>query len=50
MDKTSKIDFGADRLISIAADAVENHNYITALKMLNKNAVLNGNDEDSFTV
>jgi len=48
MDKTSKIDFGADRLISIAADAIENHNYITALKMLNKNAVLNGNDEDSF--
>ena len=48
MDKTSKIDFGADRLLSIAADAIENHNYITALKMLNKNAVLNGNDEDSF--
>lgn len=48
MDKTSKIDFGADRLLSIAADAIEAHNYITALKMLNKNAVLNGNDEDSF--
>lgn len=48
MNKTSKIDFGADRLLNIAADSIENHNYITALKMLNKNAVLNGNDEDSF--
>ena len=48
MNKTSKIDLSADRLISIAADAIEDHNYITALKMLNKNAVLNGNDEDSF--
>ncbi len=48
MNKTSKIDFGADRLINIAADNIESHNYITALKMLNKNAVLNGNDEDSF--
>ena len=48
MEKTSKIDLSADRLISIAADAIEDHNYITALKMLNKNAVLKGNDEDSF--
>lgn len=48
MNKTSPIDFSADRLIAIAADCVEEHNYISALKMLNKNAVLNGNDEDSF--
>ncbi len=48
MGKTESIDLSADRLIAIAADAVEEHNYITALKMLNKNAVLNGNDEDSF--
>lgn len=48
MKKTAEIDFSADRLISIAADSVENHNYIKALKMLNKNAVLNGNDEDSY--
>ncbi|MDE6558034.1 MAG: hypothetical protein K2K39_02895 [Clostridia bacterium] len=48
MNKTDRIDLSADRLISIAADCVENHDYIAALKMLNKNAVLNGNDEDSF--
>ncbi|MCM1437697.1 MAG: hypothetical protein NC131_00600 [Roseburia sp.] len=48
MNKTDRIDLSADRLISIAADSVEEHDYIAALKMLNKNAVLNGNDEDSF--
>lgn len=48
MNKTDRIDLSADRLISIAADCVEEHNFIAALKMLNKNAVLNGNDEDSF--
>lgn len=47
-EKTSSIDLSADRLIGIAADYIEDHNYIGALKMLNKNAVLNGNDEDSF--
>lgn len=46
--KTDRIDLSADRLISIAADSIEEHDYIAALKMLNKNAVLNGNDEDSF--
>lgn len=48
MNKTDRIDLSADRLISIAADCVEGHDYIAALKMLNKNAVLNGNDEDSY--
>ncbi|MCM1546175.1 MAG: hypothetical protein NC033_03970 [Clostridiales bacterium] len=48
MNKTDSIDLSADRLISIAADCVEDHDFIAALKMLNKNAVLNGNDEDSF--
>lgn len=48
MNKTDRIDLSADRLISIAADCVEEHDYIAALKMLNKNAVLNGNDEDSY--
>ncbi|MDE7400624.1 MAG: hypothetical protein K2N17_01080 [Clostridia bacterium] len=48
MNKTDRIDLSADRLISIAADCVEDHDYIAALKMLNKNAVLNGNDEDSY--
>lgn len=48
MNKTDRIDLSADRLLSIAADCVMDHDYIAALKMLNKNAVLNGNDEDSF--
>ncbi len=48
MKKTDAIDLSADRLISIAADRIEDHDYIRALKMLNKNAVLNGNDEDSY--
>lgn len=48
MNKTHAIDLSADRLISIASDCIENHDYIAALKMLNKNAVLNGNDEDSY--
>ncbi|MDE7301583.1 MAG: hypothetical protein K2N47_05375, partial [Clostridia bacterium] len=48
MSKTELIDLGADRLISIAADRLEEHAYIQTLKMLNKNAVLNGNDEDSY--
>ncbi len=48
MKKTVEIDLSDDRLISIAADLVDDHNYIGALKMLNKNAELNGNDEDSY--
>lgn len=48
MNKTNAIDFSADRLLAIASDCLENHDFISALKMLNKNAVLNGNDEDSF--
>lgn len=48
MSKVTKIDFGEDRLISLAADLVDNHNYIGALKMLNKNAETNGNDDDSL--
>lgn len=48
MNKTDRIDLSADRLIAIAGDCLEAHDYIAALKMLNKNAVLNGNDEDSF--
>lgn len=48
MNKTDCIDLSADRLISIAADCIEDHDYVRALKMLNKNAVLNGNDEDSY--
>ncbi len=48
MNKTVTIDLSSDRLIAIAADLVEEHNYIGALKMLNKNADLNLNDEDSY--
>lgn len=48
MSKTTDIDFSGDRLIPIAADMVDNHNYIGALKMLNKNAELDGDDEDSL--
>lgn len=48
MAKILGMDLSDDRLISIAADLVDNHNYIGALKMLNKNAGLSGNDEDSL--
>lgn len=48
MSKTLDIDLSDDRLISIASDLVDNHNYISALKMLNKNADLSGDDEDSL--
>lgn len=48
MKKITGIDLGGDRLISLAADLVDNHNYIKALKMLNKNAEINGNDDDSL--
>ncbi len=48
MSKTVQIDLSGDRLISIAADMVDEHNYIGALKMLNKNAEITGNDEDSY--
>ncbi len=48
MKKTIGIDLSSDRLISLAADMVENHNYIGALKMLNKNADLHCNDADSY--
>ena len=48
MVKKEKIDFSADRLISVAANLVDNHKYLEALKMLNKNRELNGDDEDSL--
>lgn len=47
-NKIVKIDLSDDRLIGLAADLVDEHEYITALKMLNKNAELTGNDEDSY--
>lgn len=48
MSKTSGIDLSEDRLLAIAADRIDEHNYLDALRMLNKNAELNGNAEDSY--
>lgn len=48
MAETLEIDFSDDRLISIAAEKLDAHDYKGALKMLNKNAVRSGNDEDSL--
>lgn len=48
MSNTLDIDFSSDRLLSIASRMVDEKNYITALKMLNKNAGISGNDEDSY--
>jgi len=48
MAKTFQLDLGADRLVGIAAEMVDGHDYIGALKMLNKNAGISGNDEDSL--
>lgn len=48
MSKTVKIDLSGDRLIAVAADMLDDHNYIGALKMLNKNAGISGNDEYSY--
>lgn len=48
MAKTMEIDLSDDRLISIASDLVDSHNYIEALKMLNKNAEISGDDDDSL--
>lgn len=42
------IDLSEDRLLAIAADCIEEHNFIGALRMLNKNAQLNGNAEDAY--
>ncbi len=48
MAKTLEFDPAADRLIGIAAQLVDSHNYIGALKMLNKNAEADGVDEDGY--
>ena len=38
MSKTEEIDFSDERLLAIAADMLDDHNLIGALKILNKNA------------
>ncbi len=48
MKKNYQIDFSGDRLLSIAADMLDEHNYMGALKMLNKNAEMWGDDADSY--
>lgn len=45
--KRTSIDFSEERLLSIASDMIDDHNFIGALKMLNKNAVLNDESEES---
>lgn len=48
MKKTVEMDFSDDRLLAIAADMLDEHNLIGALKMLNKNGELNYDDDRSF--
>lgn len=48
MRKTQQIDLSEERLLAIAADCLEEHNLIGALRMLNKNAELNGNADGSY--
>ena len=42
MTKNIQLDFSLDRLIQTAEKLIDNHNYLGALKILNKNAELNG--------
>ncbi len=46
--KTLSIDFSPDRLLDIASRHLDAHNYLDALRMLNKNAELNGNDAEAY--
>ena len=48
MAKTLEFDLGADRLIGIAAHLFVSHTFNGAIKMRNKNAEADGNDEDSY--
>ena len=48
MSKTESMDFSDDRLLSLAASMIDDHNLIGALKILNKNAELNYNDDRSY--
>lgn len=47
-NKTVGIDLSEDRLLDMASDYLDDHNYLGALRMLNKNSELNGNAEDSY--
>ncbi len=48
MSKAERLDLSDERLLSLAASMIDDHNFIGALKMLNKNAGLNFNDDRSF--
>ncbi|MCD8294454.1 MAG: hypothetical protein LUE27_04290 [Clostridia bacterium] len=48
MKKTYQIDFSDDRLLSVADNLFDEGRYVEALRILNKNASLNGNDEESY--
>ena len=42
MTKNIQLDFSLDRLVQTAEKLIDTHNYLGALKILNKNAELNG--------
>ena len=42
------MDYSDDRLLGLSASLIDEHNYIGALKILNKNAEINYNDADSY--
>ncbi len=48
MAKKLKIDYSEDRLLSMASDMLDDHNYLGALKMLNRNVQLGGENGDTF--
>lgn len=48
MSKTESMDFSDDRLLGLAASMIDDHNLTGALKILNKNAELNFNDDRSY--
>lgn len=48
MSKTEEIDFSDERLLTLAADMLDDHNLIGALKILNKNAELNFSDDRAY--
>ncbi len=48
MKKVLKIDLSENRLLAMASDYLDEHNYLGALRMLNKNAEVNGNAAESY--
>ena len=48
MAKILNFDLSEERLLCMAEEMVDEHNYIAALKMLNKNAEINGDSDHSL--